>query len=296
MKIKAALISPGKEGSVVSGQWKGFVSFYRLTLPLLAGLMPSDKYDIDLYDESVEKIPKNKEYDFVAMSVMTPYALRAYELAREYKQSGAVVVLGGQHPTLLPEEASLHAHAIAIGDAELTWPSILRDFESGNLKKVYRAQGIAEVERVIPRRELLKKKSSLVFNTIETSRGCPYVCDYCTIASFYDSAYKKYPLDSVVRDIAALSGNYLFFVDDNLIGGSSNDRERTKDLLREITGLKKKWFCQSTVRLADDEELLELAAEAGCSGVYLGLESISQESLGEVKKKHGTCLLLMLRE
>lgn len=285
-KHRLALISPGKEGSVVSGRWKGIVNFYRLTLPLLAGLTPKDRYDISVYDECVDVVPLSEDFDIVAMSVMTAYAPRAYELARHFRASGATVVMGGHHPTLLSNEVAGHADVVAVGDAEPIWQSILHDFESGRLKKVYRSEevGLNSEFRKYPDREVVQNKSMLVFNTVETSRGCPYRCEYCTIASFYNAGYKKYHIESVVSDIEGTSGEYIFFVDDNIIGGNTIDRNRTKELLRAIIPLRKKWFCQATVNFADDEELLSLATLAGCVGVYLGLESVSTDSLNEVKK------------
>ena len=284
--FELALISPGREGSVVSGRWKGVVNFYRLTLPLLAGLTPRKRYRISVFDECVDRVPVDRSFDLVALSVMTPYAPRAYELAKRFRASGAKVVLGGQHPTLLPHEAVQHADAVVVGDAESTWPQVLADFESGSLSSLYRADriGSAGSERTLPDRSVTQSKSALVFSTVETSRGCPYVCDYCTIASFYKSDYGRYSFDTILADIESIPGKYVFFVDDNFIGGSRADRTRTKALLRELKGLKKRWLCQSTVLLADDEELLQAAAAAGCVGVYLGLESVSSESLKEVRK------------
>ncbi|MFI5251285.1 MAG: B12-binding domain-containing radical SAM protein [Bacteroidota bacterium] len=285
-KFNLALISPGREGSVVSGRWKGMVNFYRLTLPLLAGLTPKDRYTISIFDECVDTIPLDRDFDLVAMSVMTAYAPRAYELCRNLQKRGSIVVLGGHHPTLLPTEAMEYADTVAIGDAEAIWPQILQDFEKGILQKIYHGTDIgADFNRSLyPDRYSVKQKSMLVFNTVETSRGCPYLCDYCTIASFYKSSYRKYSIESVMRDIESTNGKYIFFVDDNLIGGNAQDRNRTKELLRALIPLNKRWFCQATVKFADDEELLSLAALAGCVGVYLGLESISTESLNEVRK------------
>ena len=284
---KIALISPGREGSVVSGRWKGFVNFYRLTLPLLAGMTPEDTYEVSIFDESVEDVPLDEHFDLVAMSVMTPYAHRAYELADHFRQDGTKVVLGGHHPTLLPREVRRFADVVATGDSEFVWPQILEDFQRGELAPEYGAEGVAikQGKKVRPERGKISDKSWIVFNTVEASRGCPYVCDYCTIASFYHSSYGTYSINDVVDEISSIEGKYLFFVDDNFIGGSRQDKERTKKLLKAITPLRKKWFCQATVMLADDPELLYLAKEAGCVGVYLGLESISEESLGEVNKR-----------
>ena len=286
LKRKIALISPGKEGSVVSGRWKGIVNFYRLTLPLLYSLVPKGLYDIDVYDECVDDIPFDKEYGLVAMSVMTPYAKRAYEISKIFMKNGATVVLGGHHPTLMHDEAKKNCDVVVRGDAEVSWPKVLHDYARNELRgKTYSYQGIGfdSESRVMPDRSILKNKSLLIFNTVETSRGCPYSCEYCTVAGFYKSSYLQYTVESVISEIATIKGKFIFFVDDNLFGGGG-DRNRAVRLLKALIPLKKKWFCQATIKIADDAELLSLAVQAGCMAVYLGLESLSKNSLSEVNK------------
>jgi radical SAM superfamily enzyme YgiQ (UPF0313 family) len=289
MKKKIALISPGKEGSVVSGRWKGIVNFYRLTLPLLYSMVPKDIFDVDIYDESVDQINESiysKRYDLVAMSVMTPYADIAYEHAKKFKQYGSTIIMGGHHPTLMHEEVLLHCDAVVIGDAEMNWPRMLSDFIDDKLKSLYSSANNCYIndKKLIPDRSVLKSKSLMVFSTVETSRGCPYSCEYCTIAGIYKTSYVQYSVDSVVYEISQIKDKFIFFVDDNFFGSRPGDRERTIKLLKALIPLKKKWFCQATIKIADDLEILQLSVKAGCMAVYLGLESISKESLLEVKK------------
>jgi len=283
-KYKLALVSPGKEGSVVSGSWKHLVTFYRLTLPLLAAYVDLDKYEVLIIEESVDRSVPLDGFDLVAMSVMTPYAPRAYELAREFRRHGARVVLGGIHPTLLPEEALKHADAIAIGAAEMTWPHILLDFENGTLKRRYTEKSPTDSHRILPNRSILKGKSLMTFGTVETTRGCPKHCAHCAVVATQGmQGYQQFDIESVIRDLASVQGKYVFFVDSNFFG-TRKDRERMLKLLSEMRPLKKQWFCDATISLADDPEMLEAAVRAGLGGVYIGLESVIPDSLREVGK------------
>lgn len=287
-KHKLALISPGKEGSVVSGQWKGIVNFYRLTLPLLSSMVPKEHFDVFVYDESVDNVPLDMRFDMVAMSVMTPYAYRAYELSRIFKRNDSTIVLGGHHPSLMAEEATAHCDVVVKGDAEANWPLVIEDFLAERItdKRVYDNlnSNLTTKKRLVPDRSVIRDKSLFVFNTVETSRGCPYSCEYCTVAAFYKSSYFQYSVESVIEEIRSIKGKFIFFVDDNLLASGPKHRERTISLLKALIPLKKKWFCQATIKIADDPELLRLAVKAGCMAVYLGLESISKSSLVEVKK------------
>ena len=288
MKKKIALISPGREGSVVSGRWKGIVNFYRLTLPILSSMVPKEHFDVFVYDESVDDVPMGQGFDLVAMSVMTPYAYRAYALSEIFKRNGSIVVLGGHHPSLKPDEAIVNCDVVVKGDAEANWPLVLEDFLSEKItgKRIYENQNcnLNLKKRIVPDRSVIRDKSLLVFNTVETSRGCPYSCEYCTVAAFYKSSYFQYSVKSVIEEISSIKGNFIFFVDDNLLASGPRYRERAISLLKALIPLKKKWFCQATIKIADDPELLDLAVKAGCMAVYLGLESLSKESLHEVKK------------
>jgi len=287
-KYKIALISPGREGSVVSGQWKGIVNFYRLTLPLLSSMVPKEHFDVFVYDESVDTVPLDMHFDMVAMSVMTPYANRAYELSEIFKNNGATVVLGGHHPSLMADEAKDHCDVVVKGDAESNWPLLLEDYLADRIteKRVYDnpVTNLNAKKRLVPDRSVIRDKSLLVFNTVETSRGCPYSCEYCTVAAFYKSSYSQYSVESVINEIRSIKGKFIFFVDDNLLASDPKHRERTISLLKALIPLKKKWFCQATIKIADDSELLRLAQKAGCMAVYLGIESLSKSSLVEVKK------------
>ena len=251
-------------------------------------MVPRDAFDVFVYDECVDEIPSDVHFDLVAMSVMTPYANRAYELSNDFKGKNAKVVLGGHHPSLMSEEAIKNCDAVVKGDAESNWPRVLSDFLKGDLGKVKvydnSDSGSYLIDRIIPDRSVIKEKSLLVFNTVETSRGCPYSCEYCTVAAFYKSSYIQFSVDSVIKEIRVIKGRFIFFVDDNLLSVGSKYRDRTIQLMKALIPLKKKWFCQATIKIADDPELLSLAVKAGCMAVYLGLESLSKGSLQEVKK------------
>ncbi len=285
-KYNLAIISPGNEGSVVSGSWKNWITFYRLTIPLLAAYVDRDIFNLSVFDESVgEHIPLDG-FDLVAMSVMTPYAPRAYSLSKEFRSRGAKVVLGGAHPSLLPQEALLHADAIAVGEGEITWPKILDDFRRGKMEGVYNSTSFSEVEkRVLPDRSVFRGKSLMTFGTVETSRGCPKRCAHCAVVATQGRhGYRVFDIDSILEDLGNIKGDYLFLVDDNPFGFSAEHEERVLFFLKQLKTLNKKWFCQATIEIGGRKKVLQAAAEAGCEGMYIGFESVRRESLQEVGK------------
>jgi radical SAM superfamily enzyme YgiQ (UPF0313 family) len=254
--------------------------FPLLALTTLAGLCPED-IRVRIVDENIEPVDLSDLPDLVGITVMTPLASRAYTLADRYRRAGVAVVLGGVHPTMLPEEASQHADAVVRGEAERSWPQLLDDFRNGALQPLYSNQGFPDMAGMpVPRRDLLPQKGYFFRNTLQTTRGCPYNCHFCSVTSFYGRTFRFRPIAEVVRELESLSGRGVFFVDDN-IGG---DRAYAKELFRAIRPLKLSWFSQASLALARDEELLRLAADSGCKGLFIGFESLSQESLRAMGK------------
>ena len=246
----------------------------------LAALTPQN-IEVSVTDENKDEVNFDEEVDLVGITTMTPTAVRSYEIADEFRKRGKAVVLGGFHASAVPEEASQHADCVVIGEAEEIWTSLLHDFELGNLKRFYRRRELANLENMpLPRRDLLKSRSYTLFNTVETTRGCPYQCSFCSVSSHFGNTYRFRPVKDVIKEVETLEGKYLFFVDDNIVGV----RRRTKELFRVLTPCKKKWIGQGSITFGYDEEVVKLAAKSGCMAMFIGFESVSQSSLREVGK------------
>ncbi|UCE04805.1 MAG: B12-binding domain-containing radical SAM protein [bacterium] len=279
--IKLLLILPRVEpghGSVKNEQGK--ISIAPLSLPYLAGLTPPN-VDVSIVDENVDKIDFEKEVDLVGISVLTMAAPRAYQIAEMYRKRGIAVVLGGTHPTLLPEEASKHADAIVIGEAEGVWQKLLMDFQNGSIKKIYQRSNLCSLNNLPhPRWNLLNRSAYLITNEVQTSRGCPYNCSFCSITKVYGHKYRCRPIEDVIKEIETLEGKLLGFADADTMG----NRHYAKKLFKALIPLNKIWATDAGIRIADDDELLNLAAKSGCKGLFIGFESLSPESLSEAGK------------
>jgi len=255
------------------------------TFPVLAAATPED-VQLELVDESVAPIDFDADVDLVGISVILPFAPKAYEVARRFRERGVAVVLGGHHVTALPEEAARHADAIVVGEGDLVWPQLLADFRRGELAPRYDGGTVSDLGALPPpRTDLIDPRHYSIANSVVASRGCPYNCAYCCIRTTA-GRYRKRPIEDVVRDMAAAQGNVLqrkmfIFWDDNLTG----DREYAKALFRAIAPLGKRWIAEATLHdFTADAELVELAAASGCRGLFCGIESFNQEALRGVRK------------
>ncbi|MDO8589285.1 MAG: radical SAM protein [Armatimonadota bacterium] len=245
-----------------------------LSLPLLAALTPSD-VDVRLIDENVERVDVNTPADWVAMTCMTASAPRAYELADGFRKRGVPVVVGGIHPSVMPDEASARTDAVAIGEAEPVWRTIIEDLAAGRLRPRYDSSGWADLTGLpIPRRDLLRADRYVTLNVVQTARGCPHGCSFCSVTPVFGRKYRFRPIPEVVDEVRSLSG-WIGFVDDNICGHPG----RGKELFEALIPLKIKWVGQGDLSLARDPELLALAARSGCQAMFMGLESVSQENL-----------------
>jgi radical SAM superfamily enzyme YgiQ (UPF0313 family) len=258
------------------------IQFPQLTMPLIAALTPSE-HTVSHTDDIVEPVRFDVPADLVAITAPTPSALHAYSLAREFRRRGVPVVIGGAHATALPGEAARHADAVVVGEAEDTWPRVLDDARCGKLEPVYVSTRQAPLAGMpAPRWDLIKGRRYGKSVTIAT-RGCPHRCDYCSIPLLYGPGTMRYrPIDEVVREIATSPTRAVVFWDDNI---GANPRY-AKELFRALAPLKKWWTSQCTANAARDEELVALAARSGCKALFLGLESISQDSLEATNKAH----------
>ena len=282
-KLKIALISPkGPLYRHRGGIWKKSLRYQPLTLTTLAALVPPElNVEIELFDEGIRDVPFEIEADLIGLTVITGTAMRAYELARQFRKRRRTVVLGGPHVTLIPEDAQPHADAIVVGYAEDSWPQLLRDFKAGCLQPRYeQAPGLNLANRPFARRELLPSNRYLTNNVFEATRGCIHNCDFCVVPSAWGRRPYQKPVKDVVADIQQHGARKLIFVDLNIIA----DRQYALELFTALTPLQVQWYGLATVLLADDPELLELAARSGCKGLLMGLESISPANLRQNHK------------
>ncbi len=282
-RMKVVLISPDLQDTHFKFTPKEVKSFWfaKLTLPHLAALTPKD-IEVTLIDEAVEAIDFDAHADLVGITVNTYLAPRAFQISAEFRKRGVPVVLGGVHPSLYPEEAQQHADAIAIGEAETIWERILRDAGRENLQQVYRATEYCGLEGLpLPRRDLLKKDAYLTTNTIQTTRGCPFDCHFCSVTDFFGHTYRCRPLPEVLREIETLDLNRpMVFVDDNIIGRP----QYATELFEAMKSYKVRWGSQCSINLAKHSKLMKAAKESGCVAMFIGIESICQENLDEVHK------------
>ncbi len=256
-----------------------------LMIPLIAGLTPED-FDVTLCDERLEEIDFDTRWDLVGMTTTIGASLRAYQLGDEFRKRGIPVVMGGFHATLQTDEALKHADAVVQGEADLVWEPLLRDWQDGKLKRIYKAGKLHDLKNLPrPRHELLKLNRYLFKAVpIQASRGCPYRCSFCEIPVFYDGSYRTRPIGDIVEEIKqgiAITGFRRFqFIDDQITGKHKFARE----LFRALEPLDIKFSCLWTINSNHDDELLELAAKAGVFHVNIGVESISQDSLMSMNK------------
>lgn len=253
-----------------------------LNLCLIAALTPYD-FEVSILDENNDDIDFTKHFDLVGITSMTSTAPRMYEIADTYRAKGIPVVLGGSHVSMLPEEALSHADAVVIGEAEGVWEKLLKDFKNGMMQRVYKAESYLSLDYLPhPRRDLLKKNGYYHVNTVQTSRGCPWNCSFCSVTKMTGKAHRFRPVEDVIDEIKHLKGrNIVGFTDDNIMG----DHERAKELFRKLMPLKIVWGGQADINATQNAELLRLASESGCRALFIGFESISKDSLSEANKR-----------
>jgi radical SAM superfamily enzyme YgiQ (UPF0313 family) len=251
-----------------------------MALAILAALTPED-FSIKVTDELVDDIDFSFPADIVALSVNTTSAFRAYEVAARFRKTGARIVMGGIHPSVMPEESSRHADSIVIGEAEGIWEELMNDIMAGQLKTVYECVDRPLPETIpAPRWELLHENKYFVPRTFQVSRGCPYGCNFCSSTHFFGIKYRFRPVGRVMDEIRDYTKRMIVFVDDNIVGKFDYSRE----LFKALKGKNKMWVAQSSIDIAKDESLLRLASDSGCAGLLIGFESIRYGNKSDVKK------------
>jgi radical SAM superfamily enzyme YgiQ (UPF0313 family) len=265
-----------------------------LTLPYLKALTPPE-HEVTFVDELFYDVDLGGEYDVVGITAMGPQIKRAFDLADHFRARGIRVVLGGTWVTLTAEHCLQHADAVVAGEAEKIWPQVLSDLAAGRSRGIYRTEGWQSLEGLpqidyttLPLLKYDAFKSSWLYRMyfhwpVVFSRGCPHPCEYCAVQTYYRRSFRTRPVGDVIEDIKtikSLGGNRILFLDDNPIARP----EDAKELFRAMIPWRMKWASQSTINIARDAELLDLAARSGCMTLSIGLESINEESLESVGK------------
>jgi len=251
----------------------------------LAGLTPRDRdTTIRFYDDRTEAIPFDEPADLVALSVETYTARRSYQIASEYRRRGVPVVMGGFHPTLVPDETSEFAESIIIGEAEGLWPTVIDDFRAGRLQRVYRQSKRPPLSGLRPDRSIFEGKRYLPVGLVEAGRGCHFRCEFCAVQSYFANTQTRRPTEEIIDEIKRIKRPLLFFVDDNI----TSNMDQAKEFFRALIPLKVKWVSQASINAAHDEEFLRLIKASGCQGLLIGFESLNPDNLKRMRKSFNT--------
>ena len=256
---------------------KNITRFPPLGLAYLGAVTPAD-WDVRLIDENIRVVPF-PDADIVGITSFTSTVNRAYEIASIYQNKKVPVVMGGIHATMMTEEALRYSDCVVQGEGEWVWPEVLKDFEAGQLKRVYKAFPEELSSLPLPRRDLFD--SAYAWGTLQTSRGCPMNCHFCSVTAFNGHRFRQRPLDEVLLELKTIPQKNIFFVDDNILGYGKAAEDRAIRLFRGIAeqGIRKRFFCQTSLNFAENPELLKWAEKAGCKMIFVGLESVSEDSL-----------------
>ncbi len=257
-------------------------------LTMVAALTPPG-IPVSIIDDEREPVPYDQTADLVGISILTPNAKRGYQIAREYRKRGVPVVLGGIHVTACPDEASQEADAIVIGEAEDTWPRLLGDFEAGRLEKIYRSTNDSSLAGLpFPRRDLLRKGEYITVNTVQATRGCRFNCEFCSMTALLGHGIRCRPVEEVVEEVRGLSGRVFVLNDDNI----AQEQDYFKALFERLIPLKKTWVGNASWNVSQDAEMMDLMARSGCTGVFVGFESIEpQEGVGKAIRSNSRTAL-----
>lgn len=295
--VKIALIIPRNtvEGRPSFYDYSFYKSFlftdryfsYLLAAPVLASLTPPG-HEVRIFDENIEEIDYGWNADLVGISVRTMFAERAYAIAEIYRARGVKTVLGGIHPSVCTEEALQHCDTVVTGEAEHTWPVLLKDFRNGTMKRVYRAEGVADLSSFpVPDRSKLSRNRYFA-DIVQTTKGCPFDCEFCSVTAFDGQKLRSKTIDQVLEEIRAVKGGEnqfkkksIFFADDNITA----DKRYARRLFTALKPHNLNWSCQGSINVSGDDEMLELMKEAGCGAILVGLESVSEKNLAAMGKK-----------
>jgi radical SAM superfamily enzyme YgiQ (UPF0313 family) len=302
--MKILLISPERERK------KEEAFLFRLSflnLPYIAAVTPPG-VEVKIVDEAFEKINFEEKVELVGITAQTPVALRAYQIAEEFKKRGIPVVMGGVHASMLPQEALQHADAVVVGEAEEVWPDLIEDLRRGQMRRIYMGGGfINPSDLPLPRRDLLNEKFYFPLKLLETTRGCPHHCDFCGVSKFFGFRYRNRPISEIERELKTLfqrgpvmnsvlkkilsllskdlpyflKRRLLYIIDSNVAG----DKRFCLELLSLLKEFDLLWYGHAPVSIAFDQKLLEGFAQSGCIAINIGFESFSTKNLKAMGKR-----------
>jgi radical SAM superfamily enzyme YgiQ (UPF0313 family) len=251
-----------------------------LAFAILSGLTPPDIIR-ELYDEKIEPVPRDLRTDLIALSVESFTARRAYAVADYFRARGMTVVMGGYHPTLMPDEAAEHADAIVCGEAEGAWPLLIEDFRQGRLKPRYESISETPLSGLTFDRTIFDGKKYLPLYPVQFTRGCRHHCDFCSVSEFHRFKWRSRPVNEVLAEIRALPGRNILIGDDNIFV----EPQRLEELLIGLKPLKCRWACQASIDIIRRPGTLRLMAESGCFAVLIGFESLDESNLRQMNKQ-----------
>jgi radical SAM superfamily enzyme YgiQ (UPF0313 family) len=278
--LKSILLITPENPEIHRVRRRQFNNFTQLTMPYLAGFIDETRYRIELVDEYNQTIPYERPVDLVAITVNTPNAPHCYRMSARFRAGGARVVMGGPHATLRPEEVAQHCDHLMVGEAEETWPQFLDEFHRGRARSRYICDRTPSLQHLpIPRRDLIRHRH-FTKGAVFATRGCPYNCSYCNLKQIYRPGFRTRPVHEVMADIESMANRYFVFWDDNFFG----DVDYAARLMTALKPLRRRWAAQVSIDRCTDDRLLQLAREAGCVYLFIGLESFSVEGLASVNK------------
>ena len=250
-----------------------------LAIGVLSAMTP-ENWGQTFFDDRQEEIDYDQPTDIVAISVETYSARRAYQIAAAYRTKGVTVILGGYHATLATDDCLPHADAVCVGMAEDVFPTLLADFEKGQLQHIYQRNPATPMIPTTPNRDIFADKRYLPLTLIETSRGCSFDCQFCSITAFFKKSWHRRPIEDIVKEIQAIGRKFIFFVDDNILG----DAEDCFKLFEALKPLKIRWVSQASINITRNEKLMKALAESGCFGLLVGFESLNKSNLERMNK------------
>jgi radical SAM superfamily enzyme YgiQ (UPF0313 family) len=281
------LIAPNVKNSLMTGGM--MFRLPNLGLLRVAALTPPD-WEIKIVDEKIEPLDLNQPANLVGITTMTTTVKRGYAIADHYRRRGIKVVMGGMHVSCLPQEALQHCDAVVAGEAEGLWPALLEDLAQGLLKPLYRHGEIWPPLAGLPPNdwELFRPKKYLPIHFMETTRGCPMDCEFCAVTGAFGGHFRNRPQDEVMVELKALRPftglltlkNLVFFVDDNIV----SNRAYAREFFARIADMNLNWFGQASVNIAKDSEILKLCEKSGCTGLFMGFETLSDEAIKSIGK------------